>query len=160
MARGALPETKTEKEERNTKRFLGDAWVQVVRDALCYTFALHRIPQWYANQTTHPLCSADPRHDRQEVLLGTLSLLRQEGYSCLPLLSNESLQVLMEPAGSSRRHRDADTPRLPKPVVAGETCSSHGQFLLLGDSGWRVYRETEEKKTKCIEYLSKYLANW
>ncbi len=45
-------------------------------------------------------------------------------------------------------------------MVAGETCSSHGQFLLLGDSGWRVYRQTEEKKTKCIEYLSKYLANW
>ncbi len=158
VARGALPETKKEEEMRKAKS-LGDAWVMVVREALCDTFVLHRIPQRYANHATHPLAMADPRHDRKEVLLPTLGLLREEGFSCLPTFSMESLTVLMDSPESTRWQREPDAPWLPMPTVAGETANSHGQIFLIGDSGWRVYRRIGQKGRQ-IEYLNKYLANW
>ncbi len=136
-----------------------NAWVTVVRDALCDTFLLYRIPQRYADHTTHPLATADPRHDRKEVLLPTPGFLREEGFSCLPSFSMESFRVLMDSPEFTRWRRAPDPPWLPMPTVTSETTSSHGQIFLIRDSGWRVYRRVDEKG-KHIEYLSKYLANW
>ncbi|MCP4242732.1 MAG: hypothetical protein GY772_19420 [bacterium] len=94
VAVGASPETRAERRAREEPT-VGDAWTKAVRDAISETVRLFDVTARYADQPDHPLRRIDAESDRQEVLLGTIGVLRQQGIACLPKLSEESLRCLM-----------------------------------------------------------------
>ncbi|MCP4241349.1 MAG: hypothetical protein GY772_12380, partial [bacterium] len=99
---------------------MGDVWTKAVRDAISETVRLFEVTARYADEPNHPLRRIDAEQDRQEVLLGTIGVLRQQGFACLPKLSEESLRRLMGSSEPARQRAHHATSRPPLPEAVGD----------------------------------------